>query len=179
MNFYPRSPLRRATCLVLIPGTQIQISIHALLAESDDPTGQRSGQQLLFLSTLSLRRATCFYCEICSRCYFYPRSPCGERHTFPHNGVEAGAISIHALLAESDLEWNGQRKSVHISIHALLAESDALPHTSGVVPPGFLSTLSLRRATMDVREKLIDILNFYPRSPCGERHHRLQRKHQG
>ena len=79
-------------------------------------------------------------------------------------------ISIHALLAESDLSNNSRRflcphfyprspcgerlcapkmakNSITISIHALLAESDnclaARPNVAGE----FLSTLSLRRAT--------------------------------
>ena len=55
-------------------------------------------------------------------------------------------ISIHALLAESDrLDLFGWLR-VLISIHALLAESD-------------------RHKT----PKLIFNVNFYPRSPCGER----------
>ena len=35
----------------------------------------------------------------------------------------------------------------------------------------FLSTLSLRRATVGTIVKLQCILDFYPRSPCGERLH--------
>ena len=81
-------------------------------------------------------------------CYFYPRSPCGER---PAIGLilgtaeiflstlslrratgdwldtwDSGDISIHALLAESDpelLAWE-TKNLTPISIHALLAESD-------------------------------------------------------
>ena len=34
----------------------------------------------------------------------------------------------------------------------------------------FLSTLSLRRATMRQPRESIGTLDFYPRSPCGERH---------
>ena len=78
------------------------ISIHALLAESDAP-----------------RVAALF-----GRCYFYPRSPCGER---PGKGQASRArisISIHALLAESDLEQSASYNAYLISIHALLAESD-------------------------------------------------------
>ena len=41
----------------------------------------------------------------------------------------------------------GQRPSWGISIHALLAESDEIPY-----------------------QRKIDQKNFYPRSPCGERH---------
>ena len=79
------------------------ISIHALLAESDariiDPT---FGQEV-FLSTLSLRRATIAF-----------EHPAGLI-----------CISIHALLAESDAHLVHARNFRHlISIHALLAESD-------------------------------------------------------
>ena len=57
---------------------------------------------------------------------FYPRSPCGERLFANFEGFYWWVISIHALLAESD------------------------PGKVKVVEPGFvfLSTLSLRRATV-------------------------------
>ena len=80
--------------------------------------------------------------------YFYPRSPCGERRYWPCVHVVGRAISIHALLAESDC-WNNRPATTphwKISIHALLAESDRL------IPS--LSTM---------------LFDFYPRSPCGER----------
>ena len=57
-------------------------------------------------------------------------------------------MSIHALLAESDLGRQSRRQDRSpISIHALLAESDQL--YGRVLEPAleFLSTLSLRRAT--------------------------------
>ena len=100
---------------------------------------------------------------------FYPRSPCGERHAPEMPTQEEIEISIHALLAESDV------------MHALKFADLVL----------FLSTLSLRRATTATRilvpNPLISIhallaesdkhstnpknrkWNFYPRSPCGER----------
>ena len=54
------------------------ISIHALLAESDD--GSKSSiEEVSFLSTLSLRRATLRKVPLLGIKYFYPRSPCGER----------------------------------------------------------------------------------------------------
>ena len=57
-------------------------------------------------------------------------------------------ISIHALLAESDLwVWMGGL-SCDISIHALLAESDITLPVLFVKNVLFLSTLSLRRATV-------------------------------
>ena len=57
--------------------------------------------------------------------YFYPRSPCGERPNADWRWPEYFNISIHALLAESDLGYTpivDVRRA--ISIHALLAESD-------------------------------------------------------
>ena len=78
-----------------------------------------------FLSTLSLRRAT------------------GNIN----GGVKLKGISIHALLAESDLHIRSTLPGhPDISIHALLAESD----------PGKRQSIPRGR-------------DFYPRSPCGER----------
>ena len=214
-DFYPRSPCGERPGDYLYYIRLLDISIHALLAESDTVAGSCRNGDIGFLSTLSLRRATaCWYIKEmvanisihallaesdsaaagkrAGRYYFYPRSPCGERHTgvsttFPayyfyprspcgerhdqrltvtcashfyprspcgerpvpqqENG-QAATISIHALLAESDtdIDLTEFNKAV-ISIHALLAESDG-------------GTLS------DVGN---GILNFYPRSPCGER----------
>ena len=57
--------------------------------------------------------------------YFYPRSPCGERPGAVLAGIAAPLISIHALLAESDHPRARCARGHHIiSIHALLAESD-------------------------------------------------------
>ena len=67
-------------------------------------TGSR-GTGLLFLSTLSLRRATG-----------------ALKHV--HQTEE---ISIHALLAESDYYMQWDITDTVISIHALLAESDMEP----------------------------------------------------
>ena len=57
-----------------------------------------------------------------------------------------------------------------ISIHALLAESDKLMPLIRFSLGTFLSTLSLRRATRAPPYNLMIHQNFYPRSPCGERH---------
>ncbi len=64
--------------------------------------------------------------------------------------TDAQSISIHALLAESDSEVpEDQYTALSISIHALLAESDEVGNAGAYTDTGFLSTLSLRRATMD------------------------------
>ena len=57
-----------------------------------------------------------------------------------------------------------------ISIHALLAESDFTMASPIAGAQSFLSTLSLRRATAPAAALLFSHCNFYPRSPCGERH---------
>ena len=79
-----------------------------------------------FLSTLSLRRAT---------------------FNGDHGHI-SGDISIHALLAESDFNGDHGHISGDISIHALLAESDGVIKRLDGFEGRFLSTLSLRRATV-------------------------------
>ena len=156
LYFYPRSPcgerlmdtfkltnfvlflstlsLRRATYDTYAKVLRVNISIHALLAESDcapsiTPTASRN---------------------------FYPRSPCGERQALGLLGWLRVLISIHALLAESDERANRfPHAPPEISIHALLAESD--PKKS------FLKRL---------------FGDFYPRSPCGERPNLGRNQHQ-
>ena len=150
LKFLSTLSLRRATTLLLchlfMPS---QISIHALLAESDNRGKRKYPGQYEFLSTLSLRRATPMpITSITTPCYFYPRSPCGERRRFPCSYAGQFQISIHALLAESDLKKFppmciirhfyprspcGERRFAKIMIVS-----------SGL----FLSTLSLRRATL-------------------------------
>ena len=101
----------------------------------------------IFLSTLSLRRAT-----------LVGRAQSGWL-----------PISIHALLAESDSKLAKTSRTEKISIHALLAESDLMPRLLRHPSAGFLSTLSLRRATSRPWQLCQGVWNFYPRSPCGER----------
>ena len=60
--------------------------------------------------------------------YFYPRSPCGERRRRSVKLFRQNYISIHALLAESDVTRVASTPTTVISIHALLAESDIACH---------------------------------------------------
>ena len=146
-NFYPRSPCGERPMKADAREHTEVISIHALLAESDGGSAAGSWPRRIFLSTLSLRRATVKFSISGSainisihallaesdkgkvtneyaRNDFYPRSPCGERPSRRYPVILGREISIHALLAESD------------------------------EPIGTLRTVSV---------------NFYPRSPCGER----------
>ena len=65
----------------------------------------------VFLSTLSLRRATVLRkVPLLGIKYFYPRSPCGERPDSVSKWTATWNISIHALLAESDMGLDGRFK---------------------------------------------------------------------
>ena len=169
-----------------------RISIHALLAESDhadglihslrqdfnprSPCGERPGGSSLvptaktFQSTLSLRRAT-------SAQQIY---------------MQLMQISIHALLAESDISVSPvSDPAALISIHALLAESDCSPGL-GREAPGDFNPRSPCGERLHLRDRVFHCVkisihallaesdwcwwrgcnwchNFNPRSPCGER----------
>ena len=125
--FYPRSPCGERHTVVGQSETGDPVSIHALLAESDTQGPLHGGSVGMFLSTLSLRRATAalsggtlsdvgFYprspcgerlgldVTIIGRTWgFYPRSPCGERRLYTAIVAPPIRVSIHALLAESDI----------------------------------------------------------------------------
>ena len=80
-DFYPRSPCGERLGFYADMMALTAISIHALLAESDNPIPHQDYLQNQFLSTLSLRRAT--------------KAMSVFKWDLP--------ISIHALLAESDV----------------------------------------------------------------------------
>ena len=58
ITFLSTLSLRRATAANSLADAPPQISIHALLAESDQLYINRAAKAIVFLSTLSLRRAT-------------------------------------------------------------------------------------------------------------------------
>ena len=99
---------------------------------------------------------------------FYPRSPCGERRMYHKVDRERACISIHALLAESDLSGSLCCLIIKISIHALLAESDVtvlgIQHRVGISIHALLAESDIGPLIFNVQPR-----NFYPRSPCGER----------
>ena len=131
----------------MMPANRLAIiSIHALLAESDGakPVGSLGYFYFYPRSPCGERRVRGV--GFGGKLNFYPRSPCGERLFLVAPGYKSFRflstlslrratalgllgwlrvlISIHALLAESDIiQWEGM-KSLSISIHALLAESD-------------------------------------------------------
>ncbi len=120
--------LRRATTVTWDVVNDTDISIHALLAESDLQLLPPSSRPAPFLSTLSLRRATT---PRLSRVVPTPifLSTLSLRRATSKNAAMGNPtlISIHALLAESDAVPDLGKRDVRISIHALLAESDRAP----------------------------------------------------
>ena len=123
--FYPRSPCGERQPTIWIASSKSAISIHALLAESDPTIADACNRRSKFLSTLSLRRATC---------QVIPKGSQAE-------------ISIHALLAESDRpRWAGRWTTTAFLSTLSLRRATCWPLTKSTTSK-FLSTLSLRRAT--------------------------------
>ena len=131
----------------------------------------RPYRSVLFLSTLSLRRATPTISSWCTRQpHFYPRSPCGERPSaYSTSSSIVSNFYPRSPCGERQRQIEFERYSDEISIHALLAESDLLLIWAARILPLFLSTLSLRRATLSAFMQIPGHWHFYPRSPCGER----------
>ena len=170
-NFYPRSPCGERLHYDNYNLHCVEISIHALLAESDQclPGFCRMTAEISIHALLAESDGIGLV-FLWWGVHFYPRSPCGERPFYPpEKPIEIG-ISIHALLAESDVLVLCSFGGVSISIHALLAESDFEFYNSLCQGTRFLSTLSLRRATGGGYSHFMPSNDFYPRSPCGERH---------
>ena len=153
-HFYPRSPCGERRQRHSPDNTHRRISIHALLAESDrEPTALRTPHHI-FLSTLSLRRATiALLIQPIRRLDFYPRSPCGERLTRYAPSASRERISIHALLAESDPRVIREPTTGRQFLSTLSLRRATHRTVNIQRPTTFLSTLSLRRATYQSNEK--------------------------
>ena len=127
--------------------SDIYFSIHALLAESDVSLMLYDTSSLIFLSTLSLRRAT----------------------HYDNYNLHCVEFSIHALLAESDPVVTSTA-GVATNFLSTLSLRRATPKSViYLLDEYFLSTLSLRRATRALLSGSGSLRLFYPRSPCGER----------
>ena len=162
--------LRRATRPAATHCKARQISIHALLAESDPCITSVCFTSCAFLSTLSLRRATATQLRKAADDLISIHALLAESDGDFGGDLLGRLISIHALLAESDHFLAVRLYAAGgISIHALLAESDHEKRLDRWPIVKFLSTLSLRRATLGLRTQSAGGEYFYPRSPCGER----------
>ena len=125
------------------------ISIHALLAESDRSWTRWLTNRHLFLSTLSLRRATITLTLTAFTVpHFYPRSPCGERRL---------RFSVFNLLDLSFLSTLSLRRATTQSPPSVTPAANFYPR----------SPCGERHCIIDIINNVVD--HFYPRSPCGER----------
>ena len=140
--------LRRAT-FVLWTVANLLLFLSTLSLRRATHINSRSYHVKRFLSTLSLRRATFnnrFFFHLVI--HFYPRSPCGERLHAPNRRLYCCNISIHALLAESDIVSQTNRCTTIPFLSTLsLRRATTWARGSRVTYVEFLSTLSLRRAT--------------------------------
>ena len=150
------------------------ISIHALLAESDPGSLTQLLERKYFYPRSPCGERPLDRCNGQGPDDFYPRSPCGERPKAQDEYKDTVTISIHALLAESDIadctkfyafgdfyprSPCGERRmsrctvagSCRISIHALLAESDLYAmgyyRYSGISIHALLAESDLRRVS--------------------------------
>ena len=177
-KFLSTLSLRRATISRTPQRNRRTISIHALLAESDlcgaasmcaavsflstlslrraTHVNISAPKTAKFLSTLSLRRATGVHGRTARRFrHFYPRSPCGERpySCKPQEGRER--ISIHALLAESDVRAGAVCAAIRYFYPRSPCGERPIAGGLKLLNVIFLSTLSLRRATLRVHLQAI------------------------
>ena len=104
--------------------------------------------RILFLSTLSLRRATAVqHTQINKLNDFYPRSPCGERPC-------TMTTIICTVLFLSTLSL---RRATLALVSMICLPLDFYPRSPCGERPSKIGV------------NLIDRVHFYPRSPCGER----------
>ena len=148
------------------------ISIHALLAESDRCCPCAIIAPAISIHALLAESDAAIFFLYCAFPYFYPRSPCGERRFHFNAGQHICVISIHALLAESDLNFHHRRPCCFQFLSTLSLRRATSWATRARAAQLFLSTLSLRRATNGHETTPYIAWDFYPRSPCGERHQR-------
>ena len=126
-DFYPRSPCGERLWGKLERFEAIFISIHALLAESD--AAQLLHQPGLYISIHALlaESDTTRHVSPLTQSHFYPRSPCGERPAIGRRGRAArGNFYPRSPCGERPILGNPCAGCPAISIHALLAESDAV-----------------------------------------------------
>ena len=168
-RFQSTHSLRSATGRCTAKRWQLEVSIHALLAECDQrkppllrrrlsfnprtPCGVRRYDRLIcridagFQSTHSLRSATdsCLAAS-CFTFSFNPRTPCGVRPMDNGDIKETDQFQSTHSLRSATSKYTGACHEYAVSIHALLAECDPCLIRFGLMPA-----------------------RFNPRTPCGVR----------
>ncbi len=135
-------------------GDQRNISIHALRVEGDNPYDVTTADQLIFLSTPSVWRATQQAVhDTGNQCDFYPRPPCGGRPRRAECSQPWNGISIHALRVEGDhYDRSGRRAACDFYPRPPCGGRRRTATRSSCGLKLFLSTPSVWRATcIDLR----------------------------
>ena len=146
-NFYPRSPCGERPRYFSMP------SWNTSDFYPRSPCGERQKSRRfwalhpVFLSTLSLRRATCNRLHPSpAGIHFYPRSPCGERPQKRYHGSPAADFYPRSPCGERP--WQLGLAGLCLHFYPRSPCGERLPDVSIFNLGGqFLSTLSLRRAT--------------------------------
>ena len=169
-NLYPRSPCGERPEQYLRPSTSITISIHALLAESDSIARATSWtipisiHALLAESDMATAQAVTDTKLISIHAllaesdadrigyavrllYFYPRSPCGERHPAQTQADQRGNFYPRSPCGERPQNTSTNR-----------------PRGYNFYPRSPCGERRRKNRTQHKKRH-----NFYPRSPCGER----------
>ena len=146
-RFLSTLSLRRATETTLYRVVETQISIHALLAESDNAhleTRQPCAISIHALLAESDSRAEAISTEVSD---FYPRSPCGERLRGEHHAnSQQEFLSTLSLRRATNCTSIGRPKRLYFYPRSPCGERlNEIPYQRQINQ--FLSTLSLRRAT--------------------------------
>ena len=126
--------VRRATKLAMFYVYRLLISIHALREESDLSSNNNT---LMIL-------------------YFNPRSPWGERQSPNNITTVLSFISIHALREESDcIFYHTQDDWLHFNPRSPWGERQCKTILPSITAT-FQSTLSVRRATQECRQLILN-----------------------
>ena len=190
--FYPRSPCGERLKAYRQASLSHRISIHALLAESDETPKEQASKRAIsihallaesdqslnlpsrpidkFLSTLSLRRATPYFGGYIRSDRTFLSTLSLRRATRTFASLFFGCFYFYprSPCGERPTKSDQGANNQPISIHALLAESDAdvvsVQHGRENFYPRSPCGERLCGLTY-----LLSVWNFYPRSPCGER----------
>ena len=146
--------MRRATATGKGGGVLPLISIHALLAESDCFRFWGRSGPAYFNPRSPCGERPQNICHLGVQNNFNPRSPCGERPSALRRCASPSAFQSTLSLRRATWPSGPCSPSSPISIHALLAESDLAHGCLHRVAGAFQSTLSLRRATSKSKSRL-------------------------
>ena len=123
--FYPRSPCGERPSSST-SGCRLSVFLSTLsLRRATAPLADGAQARATFLSTLSLRRATAApVCPGLQDWFFYPRSPCGERRAGWKRNADTTFFYPRSPCGERRPAIAKIPLMQRFSIHALLAESD-------------------------------------------------------